>query len=507
VKACRLWALCVLCLLPWLYFEARMSVGGDVAWLSITAQRILAGERMTDRYYDPDPPLCLMLYLPVALLMKTGLPLWRASFVYVLAVMACSYALTARLLRAVPGLNAPRYWGVMVAFMIATTFPAIYSFGQKDQLIGIVLFPFLLAQYAMTRRLPVSPWIVRAAIILGIPFILAKPHYGLLPVLLLAHRAVRQKRVSVILDFDFLALTAGVLGYAVLLALFFRDFLTEALPVSLLFYVSEINAIIIPVAVGLGIFSACIAVLAWAGDERETARPAAIFFCLMGMAAVIPVVAQFKGFSMHMLPALAVLGPAAFLSVSLHMKILARAGCSASAVVAVLFALAYLAMPPNLQWPGNKDYPNTSWARYVSTHAAGASFFMQTDSTEILYPVSVYTGIPVASRFPCLWFLPGLSSVKGTPKLDALRAKFASYTAEDFARYRPALVALYTNPAPGHDLIAAFGSDPAFAREWSHYRLTDTFIPDYREYFRGTRFEDPAHSGYARSYSIYMRKD
>ncbi|MBI3442113.1 MAG: hypothetical protein HY052_09995, partial [Proteobacteria bacterium] len=65
-----------LCALPWLFFHIQSAVHGDVAFLSMAAQRVLAGQRMVDAYFDNNPPMSYLIYIPAALLSKLGIPLW-----------------------------------------------------------------------------------------------------------------------------------------------------------------------------------------------------------------------------------------------------------------------------------------------------------------------------------------------------------------------------------------------------------------------------------------------
>ncbi len=486
----------LLCLLPWAILQPQIRVPADAAWGVGAAQDILAGLRMTDAYYDCNPPMSYLIFLPAALLVNAGLPVWFAVPAYGMALAALAFIFISAFVRAWPQIDEGYRNGLLAAFVAGMTLPMQYEFGQRDHLIAIALPVLLLAQYAMTFRHPVRPWISRSAVVLSVPFILMKPHYGLLAVMMLAHRAWRDKRWTVVFDFDFLALACGVLLYGAVMAIWFPDFLREALPASLRLYVVQIQPGVYRAALGPGLLALCLLTIAFFTKEGP-ARTVAVFLSLMALASVVPLLTQFKAYSVHMFPTIALAVPAFIAVVGANaVKYLEKYPVLAAPAV---LALAYMAFPLALSYPRHVDYLRTPLAVYLQKHAKGSSFFMESDTTNDVVPVALYTGIPMATRFSCEWFLPTLAA----PENGKFRTIFGNDMAEDLARFKPAVVALYTYAPPDYDLPALYRANPTFAREWKHYHKGGTFTLDNRDYSSG-RFETDK---MVVDYDVYFRDE
>ncbi|HEY8190757.1 MAG TPA: hypothetical protein VIF12_08725, partial [Micavibrio sp.] len=339
----------------------------------------------------------------------------------------------------------------------------------------------------------------KLAIAAAAPLILVKPHYGLLCVLMLAHRFWRERRFSIALDFDFLALAVGVILYAGVVMLWFPDFLTEIMPFITQLYIKDIIKDVFLSAEGMGILSVCLLTLALCSDGDRDERRFAVFLCCMALAADIPFFVQLKGFYLHMLPVFVFLVPAVLMTASLYIKRIKIPQAALSAIVILGIAIfSYLFMTAN-PYATHDDYRDSSLAQYLEEHAKGSSFLMQSITTNVVVPVSVYTGIPHATRFPNLWFV-GLLDVSQDG------GKMASYlsrlVAEDLDRYKPAVVALYHDPAPRDDLVEKLGGRPEFDRAWSHYRKVDEFKLDFRQFYKRKLYKS---LGYDR-FDIYERQ-
>jgi len=487
-------------LLPWLWLQMSLGVSADAAWLTGAAEHFLAGQRMTEAYYDSNPPMCYIIFVPVVLLMKLGLPLWTALNIFTLALMAACLCLSMRILRFFPDMGPVRYWGVLSAWMLGVSLLSYHEFGQKDHFIALGLFPFLLLQFALTSGKKLPKALVIMTLLIGVPCLLIKPHYGLLPVMALAHRAWTQRRLSVCFDVDFLALAAGVLLYGAAIAIWFPDFVTEVLPNSVQFYIAQVFLPVFGASFGLLLLSGCLLVLSLVSAEKDFAGALAVFLNVMSTGAAFVFLIQFKGFSVHILPVISLLAPASFMTISLLFPNIFKqfSGHITAAIMILIIGAGYLFIALGSTYPTHRAYAVSPLALLLQSKASGSSFFMQANSTNIVVPVSVYTGIPMASRFSLMWFLPGLASE------DQSEAKevFTQMVAEDLQKFRPALIALYADPAPEEDFLEIFGNVAAFQEEWKNYRKEGQFTLDYRDYFAGNvvdRYRPII-------YDIYIRK-
>lgn len=479
-----------LCLLPLLYIQPQIRLNGDPVFLTLGADAILSGKTMVDAFYDTNPPLCFLIYIPAALLMHAGLPLWWVFTVYVgLLVMLGAFLVNA-LLKSWPGLDAPRRWGLLAAYVAGATFPAQYEFCQKDQLIAVGLLPFLLAQVTLALQPQAPKKIFQAALVFGTPFILVKPHYGLLPVLLMVWRAWRGKKLPDLFRFDFAVLAVSVTAYIAVVVLRFPDFISPILHDSVHIYASSVHSDVYKAAGGMALMGAALVVFALcAGDESPEAKRLAVLLSAGALVAVIPFFAQLKGFSYQMLPVISLLVPAVFMTASLYIPRLAAR--PAALAVLLLFAGIYVVFPPAFGFPRHADYKASPLAKLIDEKAKGSAFFMESTFSYLINPMAIYTGVPYASRFQSLWFMENLAAARDRGAYSCKDSgdnpchRFARYVAEDLAKYRPALVLLFDDPVPQLDMLSIFAGDKDFIREWSHYRRDGNFTLKYRDYSNG----------------------
>jgi hypothetical protein len=484
------------CLVPWAWVQAQMSLNGDVVWLVQGAAAIMHGHAMTAAWYDTNPPMSALIYLPVLLLRRAGVMAEYAPTLYAGLLLALAGFLNVRFLRAWPAFGAARIAGVLAAWLLAVTLVPQYEFAQKDHLIAITLLPLLLAQFAMLRGYDAPPRrYVVLAVVLALPFILVKPHFGLLPFAMAVYRLWRVRSVREILRSDFIILGAGLLAYLAALPVFFPDFMAEILPASIKAYAGIRLSWIGPAVTGAGLLGVCLCCMAACIDDRER-RAQALFLSLTAMLAVIPVWVQMKGFSVHLLPCLSLMLPAAFVVLSFYAGRLFDNRRLAVPVFVALWALGTTLFTPNTTYPTHDAYRRGDWAQMIETQGQGA-FYMQADSTNIVMPLAFYTGTGFASRFPTPWFLPLVRNGDA-----AARARYGGYMAADLEAYKPGLVLLYAHPAPESDILALLRDDAVFARAWAAYSPAGQVTLDPAAFYPGTRFARQAPV----VYDMYIRK-
>lgn len=469
-----IWVLIGAVMLPWLICAAQISMNGDVAWLVHAAQHVMAGEAMTDRFYDNNPPISFMIYMPVVWIAKLGIPLWYAVDIYSALAWMLSIAAVAMLLRRAPGLQEDRFWLVMIGFIAAITFPARLELGQKDHLLAMALLPFLLAQFALLDQWPVKRWVALFVMMVAIPFILVKPHYLLLPSLIIFYRIVTQKRIGA----DSMIIIAAAAVYAAVIWLRFPDFLSEVLEVSVRLYAAEIYQMVWPAVTGFGLLGACVLGMAMMIDPNMPSRRFCIFLSAMALAAVFPVLLQAKGFSTHFLPPLALMVPAAFVTLG---EVSGKASWRGWPYAILVLVAGYFALPVPQTYPTHEMYKQSTLAKEIGQER---SVFIQTETTNVIEPLSVYSGVKLATRFPSLWFMSGLMQHPD----DLVVKRFRAYIAADIARDKPGIIMLYAHPSKNSDFLKFMDEDKVFRREWSHYRKTEPFVLSPSEYFAGTRF-------------------
>jgi hypothetical protein len=515
-----LWAIIIAGILPALYFNFARSINYDIAWLVIAAERLLRGGSMLTDAFETNPPLSLLVMAPPVLLSwLTKIPLYYCTTLYSTLVVAASALACHALLRRLDFL-APRDVDVLIAAYLLgmIVFPTI-DYGERDHLVLAGMFPFVLWQICFTLGRPVPKKLSWAVLALGTLLILVKPHHGLLPTLMLIHRAVVQKRLfGIMRDPDFAALAYGVLLYISLIGIFFTDYTLQILPDVLSLYLPLRE----PGMIGQTLFYAgMIAVFAFVymfmPAERRQHR-FTLFLFAAALVALVPYYVQGKNYWYHLVPALALYYTAlAMMAQSLLTPLMARAPTALRAaqpfiIVAALIAGAYAFMPLNTQFPTHAQLRALPLTQRIAQCPAPCSFFMFNNNIGIIHPTAIYADREHASRFPGLWFLPNLVNYKVNNAdegivLGKLNQRYSEMLAADLARYKPKLLFIgrfVLNKDTGHPfrLGGHFGGYAEFSREWQNYEKKDSITVTNADYYRGTAME----SAEPIIFDVYERK-
>jgi hypothetical protein len=244
----------------------------------------------------------------------------------------------------------------------------------------------------------------------------------------------------------------------------------------------------------------------------------------MAGLAIIPFWIQGRGYFYHTIPAIgfAAIGLLLLTHQALMPAIRKAAPAATPAlplrIFAAFTALAYNVMPPNAAYPTHDNYRQSEFAKLINECGKPCPFFMFNDTSEVIYPLTVYTGQSYASRFPAYWFLPpivraqyaldhGKPSALSRDQVAALRRKYAAMVVEDFRRYDPELLIIgQFRIAAGEnqpfDFAVWFSSDSGFPSVWSRYRLEKEMDVDMNAYFGGTVYATTPHTV---RYKIYRR--
>lgn len=490
-------AFCVLvayALYTWFSLQVQVNITADTLWLADAAGRLLRGEAMSQSYYDPNPPLSVILYTPAVLAAGTGLvSLHNALFAYVLLLIAGAAAVTYRILRVIPGTDITTAMTGMTALIMAGTVMAAGSYTERDQIIGIWLVPFVLAQLALTKGWPVPGPTRHAAFLIGTILILVKPHHGLLPTLLIIHRALAQRRFSVWKDADFLYLAAGVAGYAGLLAFYFPDFLQVMLPDILQLYVGgNFKPIMFRT---LYYALVCLTVVLFSIMAGKTSWLPYLFLGA-ALISLIPYAVQMRGYHYHLMPAViffwcgtALFGKELFQRyMSPHLALVFVTG------VMTIFAFYYT--QARLSFPTTAQYQTLPMAKALADCEAPCPFFVINDHIEITHQTALYTGREWASRFPSLWFLPGIYKLqeKDPAAFTRLQNKYVTMIAEDLERYKPRYVLAGSFKLRDDfmfELLPFTAGNAAFRAAWAAYTPAGEVTINQAVYFpHNKRFRD-----------------
>ncbi len=503
----------ILCaaLLPWLVVQWNRSVNGNVAWLSICAQRWLNAQDtlFSDICYDTNPPLSILLYTPPAYLSAlTGLEQYYAIYICVIILIALSVINVILILKKFSFFSLPEKLVIVSSYILSITLISSISFADKDHIISILVLPYALAQLSITWRLSIHKYAKYSSLILGTLAILIKPHYVLVSLLFLSHRAWLQKRWRLILDADSILIVAFPLIYAAILGIWFQDFLTVMLPDIVRYYLPYLNQ---PKTYSdLRNFSVWIIVaLTLAALAIDKEKYKSDFLFLMTFCALIGLLVyymQMKGLDYQLLPVFQFLLPS--LALGLHAalkKYLSKPGeiLIGLGVILSFVTYAYYRAPLRLNYPTHQDYKNSELAKYIEQNCGTPCSFMVThENMEIASQIGFYIKGKYATRFPGYWFIPIMEGTpfpdKGTatisPEIQKERTRFAGYVAQDIKSFKPSLIMVLTTPAQGStksafDYFDYFSLNPEFQKEVKNYKSIEEFSTDRSYFFRDTRHD------------------
>ncbi len=440
----------IACIVPGILLQLSIRTPGDAAFLIHGAEYFFNGLSMKDYYYDNNPPMSFIAYIPAALLNIYGAPPYLSAKIYTLLLIALCSVFLIIILRSDKNLSKDFIFNALSSFLILNTIFMTAEFSQKDHLIFIALIPFLALQFLITKRIRIPLALSIFIFIACIPLILIKPHFGLLPVSLILHRMWSHRSFSFLKYIDFWALSLITFLYVGLTTLLMPEYLSEILPTALRLYVSTTNDLgTLYKTLAFLFFAFCFTMLIFFQDRENTEKSWLLLISVMGVISIIPFGVQGKGFSVHLVPTIGLL----FMSLSLYVapqmtRISSSRGYQNALITLTLSAMAYIYIYAgffaNSMIASHQDYKESDIANAIKTYAGDGAYFIEDRTTCLTYGIAPYVDNQVASRFPSMWFLDSALDLPAEDSASVLNM-FGNYLAEDIERFAPAMIAFMLN--------------------------------------------------------------
>ncbi|HTK83600.1 MAG TPA: hypothetical protein VL625_00810 [Patescibacteria group bacterium] len=485
----------------WVPFEISAALNEDEAWLLICAQRLLDGGRSLTDFYQPNPPMSTLMYVPDVLLARlTHSPIYYIPHLLGLAAMSLSAWGMLSLLKRFPELDDDARAVAFGAYLIASTIGASFMFfAERDEYVAWGLIPFLLAQILITRAAAVEKRILWSVLIGGGICILIKPHYLLLPAVAVVHRMVARRRVfSVMRDPDVIALLCVSSVYAILIAVYFWDDVTKIFPDLVKLYLPVQN----PFETAKQGFAGLILLLLL----RLCLRPVnegvrrIVNYCTIGaMLSGLLFVIQLKGLYYHEIPFF--LFYSCGVGLALHDRLgrgLRSSKIAAFITMTLVLDFSLIHAPAFLGYPTHEDYKKLPLTQLAANLGPNETFFVVTEGMDVIHQAAIYSGHIHASRFPDLWFLTG---TQFGWRHDGDDVRYANYVAEDLARYKPSVMAIISGDRYVDVISWLSARSPAFRNEMKRYVTAGNFVDNRRNYFKGTILD----FDHVMTYDLYRR--
>lgn len=514
------WVFALLCLLPWIIVQSQTAVNSDVAWLSVCAERILAGGSMSQDCYDNNPPLSIVIYmLPVGLSQLLDIPSYHLIFWITFALaLAASYACY-RFLVILEWADQHEALLYAFAFLASVTIIPALSYAEREQFIAFGMLPFALCQISITKGKPLPKILMFSTLIFGAIALLIKPFFGLLSVFLLLHRAYLRKSWTgifrIVLDPDFTTLSIITVIYLTIVTLFFWDFVLNILPNSYDLYFGYNNlAALMPKAKIFLLFIIVNFIVFFFTVGRTNVE----FMILLSGGAILCVfvyIIQMKGFGYHILPVYPFLSMAILLncvSVTWGLTDDKRARRYMSRLLIILvFMCVYAYTPPNEKYPQHQDYQDNVVTHYLEKYCAKPCvYFISNENMGIVSEVAFYNKSIYASRFPTYWFSPMIEQriehfANEAEKSKAIELKkyFSEMVASDFERYNPSvLLVQYDKDTKEEYPMSSFLNSERYANFIQKYQKVDRMSFDRANFYPKTKYD----FRYIQTFDIYVKK-
>ena len=490
------WLLSGLLILPWLVIQHNMSINSNVAWLSICAERLLSGGNMLHDCYDTNPPLSILIYMPFFMLAKSlAIEIYSAMFVSICALIALCTLATNSVTQKFNQLSACSRHGLILAYICSITIiPTVY-FAERDHFIAIMVLPFILVQLALTYKINIPKAAQYFILTLGSIAFLLKPHYGLIPLAMVIHRIILQRRTWIIKDLDMQFLITATTLYTLLIFVTFQDFVNIILPDVWLHYlplVDSANTYQKAVSLSLLIIILVPSLFYLNKSVREVAVPIFISSALCLLVFIV----QMKGFTYHRLPLFGVLLPLItllsftliqektnFLDKRKHQNLFLLGA------TIIIFIASYSFSPLRPAYPTHTAYKANPIEQYIDTNCSQekCSFYITYENMDIVSQIAFYSKHTYATRFPTYWFFQGLN--------DSNKDRYAQYVAEDLKRFNPEFIFVLKGSdglgtlAKNQTFVGLFEHSILYKNALSNYHKVDTLQAVRAYFYKGTPYD------------------
>ncbi len=474
------WATAGFVLVTGTYLHSRVLLNDDVSWFLWSGRALLHGEKPGIDILDPNPPLAILVYAPAAWLGSLGLGYPLALALWLHLVMAGIAALAR--------CAAPRQDSTILLGLALATWGIGWDFGQRDELVWLLCWPYVLAAGSRADQYPITPTVRVATGLLAAFAICLKPFYLLLPVTLQLWLAWRGGSWRQLLAVDNVMAAAFCAAIVAVIWFVTPDYVRAFPVLSVAYLLFSDTAGTLCFVMLLAVSTLAVAALP---DRQAGNSSTGTVHILAAAAALTAFALQGKALSYQTIPAVL------WLTIAVSLAVRGEAGGAARSVPQVLTFLPITLMVSLFWSPAAFDgnLPNWPLPRFLHQQSDGGPVFIFGAAMGPTFPAVVYADTEWTGRFGYpMVALAAIALAHQHPSSSddpsAVKAGFlASYARrtldEDFVRRPPRLVLVDHRAAegvvPGTDLLAFQLEDPAFREIWSWYRPIAS-IPGYDAY-------------------------
>jgi hypothetical protein len=503
------------CLAGAITFQALTYPVGDVSWLLHVTQLLLQGGHYGKEFFETNPPLILYLYAPAILLQKIlSISVITCFRIYVFSLAIALIIFSNALLKKIfEKSNHTIRNALLVAVAFVFLLLPTTEFGQREHLMAMLCLPYLLltvlhARAEKRESPPPAGGRVRVGVITstfigllaGVGFAI-KPYFLITPFLIEIYLILKHRKIFFWMRAETIAIILVLISYLLTIIVFTPEYITKIIPLVNEFYFPALPYSLEQMFFSLPILGWILLVCCYLmGKNQQPHRDFDTIFIIAASGFLLSFILQRALWYYHWLPNL-------MMSTLLLVKILAGNYVSdqrATLVInnswlrtrtylQILIACFTLLASPWLGFSlisyktithssSPTGFVNTMQA-VIKKHAANGVIYFLYPFDDGPYPLVDYAPATSYSRFPGLFYLPGLYKLNAHPnakidpkKLAQQKQFFIDKITEDFYQHPPTLVFVDTNIWAGYydnqkfDYLKFFSSDLRFAKLFTCYK-------------------------------------
>ena len=480
-------------LIFWATIFLRTHIDVDTAWLLECLERFLAGGTYINDFYETNPPLSFLIFLPAyPLYTYLGMDPMVSVFINLVIYLGIADYTLIRLLQKENRMKAQDIVIIMTALLIAQSWIAGVSFAAKDHLISVFLLPLSLYQFRLTRGLKTGAPLAAASVIIGGLAICLKPYYAVIPALFFTHRLYTTRSLKkCIFAPDFWGMLIIGISYFLLIGILTPEFfdllpqivslysVDEPFPLSMRYYY-----------VVYGLFAAISAPFIFTDKSHDVLKYSVYALAAISVISMIPYILQDKGFHYQALPTFCYGAAAIFIALYgfakelLHSKSDVSLWIAAAAIILVFGTVLYSVKKPTASKDQFMAIPLVEKIDELAWNRVYANYYYK----HLLVHLPKISTLKNGSRFGEIWPLTGLTNLalktdnpEERAKIKKQMYKIVDMMAEDMKRYKPSVILIpqFTDPEtnmPGKKYYNFLIKHDGFRENLKNYEYYDTIL-------------------------------
>jgi len=501
-----------------LYLNIHMDT--DTGWLIQCLERFISGGLYATDFYETNPPLSFLIYLPGYSLHALDLINAKTSvLITFFFYMAIANLLALNLLKQLK-LGHIETLAFLSFLILAQTWASNIAFGLKDHLIFIFVVPYCIYQIGLASAIEIKKRdTILTAILMAFALCL-KPHYAILPVLFLIYRLITKTSVRrTLLATDFIIIELCILAFATYLFICFPNFIYKILPDLQNIYISEERFNVMDKAIFLALPILSLIAIYYVPDNKDNIlimRRLVVSFSIFSFILFISFAIQGKGFEYQAIPFLGTTISIFLFSLFYVVQHYIRLPSISLAVIFLIsIGLLYkinIGKDKTLLTP--EEFANIPYHQKLQEYAWN-NIYASYEFFPLNLALPYHTDLKYGSRFGQVWPISGLSQKLETQRLSTNEVKetkekmqsYISMFAKDIEKYKPSVISIpqYYDPekdGPSRKYIDFLLANPDFKLKMEDYDFVETVKFDKSQIVTAIKNEEDKYL----SFDLYQRK-